>query len=79
MELNDLKEIKYYKYPIHTYAVIQSLKGSVDEIDIIAEAYYGNQKVYITLYKNVKCTSIFNPFVCEYYTDDVYTILKVNN
>lgn len=48
INFQNLKEIKYYKYPLHTYSKIQSLKGSPDEIDILAEAYYENQKVYIT-------------------------------
>lgn len=78
IDINDLREVKYYKYPLHTYSIIQSLKGCVDEIDIMAEAYYGKQKVYLTRYNKVVCTSIFNPFVCEYYTDDVYTIIKEN-
>ena len=47
IETKDLKEIKYYKYPLTTYAKIQSLKGCVDEITITAEAYYGNQQIYI--------------------------------
>ena len=76
INIKDLKQIKYYKYPLNTYAKIQSLKGCVDEIEITAEAYCGKQQVYITKYNNVKCLSIFNPFVCDYYTDDVYTILK---
>ena len=50
IDINDLKEIKYYKYPLNTYAKIQSLKGCVDEIEITAEAYYSNQQVYITKY-----------------------------
>lgn len=76
LAMEDLKEIINYRYPLHTYARIQSLGGCHDEIDIIAEAYYKNQKLYITKYKGKKCTSIFNPFVNDYYTDDVYTILK---
>ena len=76
IDINELKEIRYYKYPLNTYSKIHSLKGDVDEISIIAECYYDNQKIYITKYKDVKCTSIFNPFVCDYYTDDIYGIIK---
>ena len=76
IDINDLKEIKYFKYPLKTYAKIQSLKGCADEIEITASVYCGKQQVYITKYNNVKCLSIFNPFVCDYYTDDVYTLLK---
>ena len=76
IEMNEIKELKYYKYPLNTYAKIYSLNGAVDEISIIAEGYYGNQKVYITKYKDIKCTSIFNPFVCDYYTDDKFGLIK---
>ena len=30
----------------------------------------------IVEYKGVKCHAIFNWFVCEYYADDVYEIVK---
>lgn len=76
IEMNEIKEIKYYKYSLNTYAKIYSLNGAVDEISIIVEGYYGNQKVYIIKYKNIKCTSIFNPFVCDYYTDDKFGLIK---
>jgi hypothetical protein len=27
---------------------------------------------YLADYNGIKCTAIFNPFVCRYYVDDVY-------
>ena len=43
IDINNLKEIKYYKHPLKTYAKIQSLKGCVDEIEITAET--GNEAI----------------------------------
>jgi hypothetical protein len=34
--------------------------------------------LYLAEYKGVRCTAIFNPFVCRYYVDDVYGIQKNN-
>ena len=28
--------------------------------------------LYLAEYNGVRCTAIFNPFVCRYYVDDVY-------
>lgn len=58
--------------PYTAMAHINSLKGGMDEITILEEAEMRNQKVYIVDYKGVKCTAIFNWFVCEYYADDIY-------
>lgn len=50
-------------------AIVHSLGGLIDEVEIIAEK--GNNKVLVR-YKGVYCTAIFNPFVCMYYADDMY-------
>ena len=61
-----------------TWAHIHSLKGEMDEVFIIDERREGNQTIYIVDYKGTKCTAIFNPFVCQFYVDDIYGIIKEN-
>ena len=61
-----------------TMAHIHSLGGEMDEIYVLDERQEGNMTVYIVDYKGTKCTSIFNPFVCEFYADDKYGIIKEN-
>ncbi len=61
--------MKPYKTPVH----IHSLNGEMAEITVLEEA--GNNN-YIVDYKGVKCHALFNPFVCEYYVDDVYGIIE---
>ena len=61
-----------------TTAHIHSLNGKMDEITVLSSRQEGSQTVYIVDYKGVKCTSIFNPFFCEYYADDKYGIIKEN-
>lgn len=61
--------------PYITQAHINSLDGGMDEITILEETEMRNQKVYIVDYKGVKCTAIFNWFVCEYYADDKYGVI----
>ena len=29
---------------------------------------------YLADYNGVKCTAIFNPFICRYYVDDIYGV-----
>jgi hypothetical protein len=31
---------------------------------------------YLAEYDGIKCHAIFNPFVCRYYVDDVYGIVR---
>jgi hypothetical protein len=59
-------------------AHIHSLGGEMDEIYVLDERQEGNMTVYIVDYKGTKCTAIFNPFVCEFYADDKYGIIKEN-
>ena len=61
--------MKPYKATAH----INSLNGEQAEITVL-EQVGGND--YIVEYKGVKCHAIFNWFVCEYYADDVYEIVK---
>ena len=59
-----------------TTAHIHSLNGEMDEITVLSSRQEGSQTIYIVDYKGVKCTAIFNPFVCEYYADDKYGVIK---
>ena len=59
--------------PFKTQAHIHSLKGEIDEITVLKEL--GNND-YIVDYKGVKCHALFNWFVCEFYADDIYRIVK---
>lgn len=61
-----------YDNPFTTTAHINSLNGKTDEITVLGEDKKGNQPYFIVDYKGVKCTAIFNWFVCAYYADDVY-------
>lgn len=56
-----------------TYAHINSLGGQKDEITVLQQV---GDNDYLVDYKGVKCHAIFNPFVCEYYADDLYTVVK---
>ena len=59
--------------PFKTQAHIHSLKGEMDAITVLKEL--GNND-YIVDYKGVKCHALFNWFVCAFYADDIYRIVK---
>ena len=59
--------------PFKTQAHIHSLKGEMDEITALKEL--GNND-YIVDYNGVKCHALFNWFVCAFYADDIYRIVK---
>lgn len=61
-----------YDKPYTATAHINSLDGAMDEITVLGEDKKGNQPYFIVDYKGIKCTAIFNWFVCAYYADDVY-------
>ena len=61
--------MKEYKAIAH----INSLNGEMAEITVLKEL--GNND-YMVDYKGVKCHALFNWFVCEYYADDIYGIIK---
>ena len=56
-----------------TMAHIHSLKGEMDEITVLEELENND---YIVDYKGVKCHALFNWFVCAFYADDIYRIVK---
>ena len=59
--------------PYKTQAHINSLNGKMDEIIVLEDL--GNND-YIVDYKGVKCHALFNWFVCQFYADDIYGIVK---
>ena len=61
--------MKGYKAMAH----INSLNGEMAEITVLKEL--GNND-YMVDFKGVKCHALFNWFVCEYYADDIYGIIK---
>lgn len=63
--------MQHYKAQAH----IHSLNGKMDEITVLKKV---GDNDYIVDYKGVKCHALFNWFVCEYYADDVYEIVKEN-
>ena len=65
----ELKTMNEYKAMAH----INSLNGEMAEITVLEEV--GNND-YIVDYKGVKCHALFNWFVCQFYADDVYGIVK---
>ena len=54
-------------------AHIHSLNGKLAEITVLENV---GDNDYIVEYNGIKCHAIFNRFVCEYYADDVYGIVK---
>ena len=63
--------------PFKTMAHINSLGGKTAEITVLDKPNE-NANYYIAEYGGVKCSAIFNPFVCEFYADDIYGIIKEN-
>ncbi len=58
-----------YKVTAH----IRSLNGEKAEITVLKKV---GDNDYIVDYEGVKCHALFNWFVCEYYADDVYGVVK---
>lgn len=54
-------------------AHINSLNGKLAEITVLENV---GDNDYIIEYNGIKCHTIFNWFVCEYYDDDVYEVVK---
>ena len=61
--------MKEYKAMSH----INSLNVKKDEITVLKKI---GDNDYMVDYKGVKCHALFNWFVCEYYADDIYGIIK---
>lgn len=65
-----------------TQAHIHSLNGELEEVIILCkETLFGHEinNSYIVNYKGTLCTAIFNPFVNQYYVDDIYGVIDKDN
>lgn len=60
--------------PFKTQAYINSLNGGMAEVTILNKPD-PNQNYYVAEYRGIKCSAIYNPFVCAYYVDDKYGII----
>jgi hypothetical protein len=72
INLKDIEVQFTYKEPFNTYSHIYSKDGECENITVLSEARYQNQPVYIVIYNGKKYMAIFNFYVCEYFTDDIY-------
>ena len=59
----------------NTMAHINSLDGGMAEVTILDKPNE-NENRYIVDYGGVKCFALFNWFVCEFYVDDIYGIIR---
>ena len=56
-------------------AYIHSLKDRKTDRNVLGEAEIIKaigDNLYLAEYSGVRCTAIFNPFVCRYFVDDLY-------
>ena len=56
-------------------AYIHSLKDRKTDRNVLGEAEIIKaigDNLYLAEYNGVRCTAIFNPFVCRYFVDDLY-------
>ncbi len=65
-----------YQRPITVNAIINSLKGNFDDVEMIGETKNENQTVFLVNYKKKLCTAILNCFNGEFYVDDVWGVIK---
>ena len=63
--------MKPYKAKAH----IHSLNGELREVTVLEQKDSVN---YIVEYGGVKCTAVFNFYVCQFYADDKYGIIREN-
>ena len=59
--------------PYKAMAHIHSLNGELREVTVLEQKDSVN---YIVEYGGVKCTAVFNFYVCQFYADDKYGIIE---
>ncbi|MDE7243670.1 MAG: hypothetical protein K2O18_06815 [Oscillospiraceae bacterium] len=62
-------------------AYIHSLKDREHDRNVLGEAEIIRKigdNLYLAEYNGVRCTAIFNPFVCRYFVDDLYGIVTAD-
>lgn len=55
---------------------VQAMIHSLEDLDEAVILSYVDNNNVIAEYKGVKCTAIYNPYVCLFYVDDIYGIIK---
>ena len=63
--------------PLYTKVHINTIGGKIAAGSVLDNLNEIENR-YIVEYSGVKCSAIFNWFVCEYYADDIYGIIKEN-
>ena len=58
------------------YARIHSLEGKKSKITILEKVDHIIQPYYVVDYKGTKCTAIYDPYIREYYADDIYGVIE---
>ena len=61
--------------PYKAMAHIHSLNGELREVTVLEHKDSVN---YIDEYGGVKCTAVLNFYVCQFYADDKYGVIKEN-
>ena len=64
--------------PYKALAHIHSLNGEKDEITVLRHQKKDGQELsnyYIVRYGEILCTAVLNPFVGEFYADDLYGVV----
>ena len=61
--------------PYKAMAHIHSLNGELREVTVLEQKDSVN---YIVEYGGVKCTAVFNFYVCQFYAGDKYGIIREN-
>ena len=61
--------------PYKAMAHIHSLNGDLREVTVLEQKDSVN---YIVEYGGVKCTAVCNFYVCQFYADDKYGVIKEN-
>lgn len=61
--------------PYKAMAHIHSLNGELREVTVLEQKDSVN---YIVEYGGVKCTAVFNFYVCQFYADDKYGVIEEN-
>ena len=63
-------------------AHLNSLKGQMQDVILLGPSYKDGKEEdnrYVFNVNNKLCLGLFNWFVCEYYVDDLYTVITENN
>ena len=63
-------------------AHLNSLKGQMRDVILLGPSYKSGQpenNSYVFNVDGTLCVGIFNWFVCEYYVDDLFTVIPESN